>query len=60
MKAAKDYNIDLTQSWMIGDSENDILAGKNAGCRTVLIGSEAFDQDITVTSLLEGVQKILE
>ncbi len=60
MKAAKDYNIDLEESYMIGDSENDILAGKNAGCKTVLIGKEDYDQDITVGSLLEGVQKILE
>lgn len=60
MKAAKDYNIDLEHSWMIGDSKNDILAGKNAGCKTVLIGKEEDDQDVTVRTLLEGVQKILE
>lgn len=60
MKAAKDYNIDLEHSWMIGDSKNDILAGKNAGCKTVLIGKEDDDQDVTVRTLLEGVQKILE
>lgn len=60
MKATKDYNIDLEHSWMIGDSKNDILAGKNAGCKTVLIGKEDDDQDVTVRTLLEGVQKILE
>ena len=27
-RAAEDFNIDLCSSWMIGDSENDILAGK--------------------------------
>ncbi len=32
-KAAKDFNIDLSQSIMIGDSENDVEAGKNAGCK---------------------------
>ena len=32
MKAAKDFNVDLEKSWMIGDGENDVLAGKNAGC----------------------------
>lgn len=37
LQAAKDFNIDLTKSWMIGDSENDILAGKNAGCQVLLI-----------------------
>ncbi|MBN2614020.1 MAG: HAD-IIIA family hydrolase [Bacteroidales bacterium] len=34
-KAARQFNINLTESWMIGDSERDILAGKNAGCKTV-------------------------
>ena len=31
--AARDFNIDLSQSYMIGDSENDVKAGKNAGCK---------------------------
>lgn len=33
LQAAKDFNIDLSQSIMIGDSENDVKAGKNAGCK---------------------------
>ena len=28
MKAEKDFNVDLEKSWMIGDGENDVLAGK--------------------------------
>lgn len=32
-KASKDYNINLQSSFMIGDSENDIKAGSNAGCK---------------------------
>ncbi len=40
LRAADDFNIDLSQSWMIGDSDNDILAGKAAGCKTGLIGSD--------------------
>ena len=50
LKAAQDFNIDLAQSWMIGDGENDIRAGQNAGCRTALIGNETYGQ--TVTCLL--------
>ena len=37
LKAAEDFNIDLSQSWMIGDDERDMEAGKAAGCRTVLV-----------------------
>lgn len=50
-KAAEDFNIDLSLSWMIGDSENDVLCGKNAGCKTALIGEGSFGQDVTVNSL---------
>ena len=34
---AKDFNIDISKSWIIGDDDNDILAGKNAGCNTYKI-----------------------
>jgi D,D-heptose 1,7-bisphosphate phosphatase len=35
LQAKKDFNISLNDSWMIGDSERDILAGINAGCQTI-------------------------
>ena len=58
LKAAEDFNIDLTESWMIGDGENDVKAGKAAGCRTALIGTEDYGQDLVATSLLNAVQQI--
>jgi D-glycero-D-manno-heptose 1,7-bisphosphate phosphatase len=33
LRAAKEHNLDLSRSWMIGDMLSDVLAGKNAGCR---------------------------
>ena len=59
-RAAKDFHIDLNASWMAGDGKNDILAGKNAGCRTILICDRAddFGQDATVHSLLDGIKII--
>jgi D-glycero-D-manno-heptose 1,7-bisphosphate phosphatase len=41
-QAARDWRIDLTQSWLVGDTLDDIEAGSRAGCRTVLVdtGSE--------------------
>lgn len=59
LQVASDFNINLEQSWMIGDGKNDIQAGKNAGCKTVLIGDDEFGQDITVYSLLEFVNQIV-
>ena len=41
LQAAEDFNIDLTQSYMAGDSKSDILAGVSAGCeQTVLLASD--------------------
>ncbi len=60
LKAASDFNIDLSQSWMIGDGENDVKAGIAAGCRTALLGNGDFGQDIAVDNLLEAVKTILE
>lgn len=57
-RASSDFNIDLENSWMIGDGENDIRAGKNAGCNTVLIGKEDFGQDVTVDSLFDAANTI--
>lgn len=38
LQAAKDLNIDLPRSWMIGDGLSDVKAGKSAGCKTILLG----------------------
>ncbi|HMD53627.1 MAG TPA: HAD-IIIA family hydrolase, partial [Phycisphaerae bacterium] len=35
--AAEDFNLDLSQSWMIGDMMRDIAAGAAVGCRTILL-----------------------
>ena len=45
-QASKDFNIDLEESWMIGDSDNDILAGENAGCKTARVTDEESLYDI--------------
>jgi len=37
LKAARDYGIDLENSWMIGDRDSDIECGRAAGTRTMLI-----------------------
>ncbi len=36
-EAAKDFDLDLSKCWIIGDKVEDMLAGKNAGCRAVHI-----------------------
>jgi len=40
IKASKDFNIDLSKSYMIGDSDNDIKAGNAADCKSYKINSD--------------------
>jgi len=37
LKASKEYNISLKDSYMIGDKLVDVETGKNAGCKTILV-----------------------
>lgn len=37
LRAAADYGIDISRSWMIGDRDTDVECGQRAGCRTILI-----------------------
>ena len=62
LKAAADFNIDLSESWMVGDGENDVKAGLNAGCRTALIGQgkENIGQNVSEKTLLEFVKNDLQ
>lgn len=73
LDAAQDLNIDLSQSWMIGDGKNDVQCGKNLGVNTILLTGEGtaskqqdivnkkicYGQDFTCKSLLEAVRIIL-
>ena len=37
LQAARDFALDMSTCIMVGDKTDDILAGKNAGCRTMLV-----------------------
>jgi D-glycero-D-manno-heptose 1,7-bisphosphate phosphatase len=61
--AAAQYGIDLKASYMVGDRWRDILAGKTAGCFTVLVDhglppEQPSEPDKVVSSLLEAVDFI--
>jgi D-glycero-D-manno-heptose 1,7-bisphosphate phosphatase len=67
LEAAAELSIDLANSWMIGDTDADIGAGRNAGARTVLVeypGSShkrvgSFAPDVRAADLPEAVAAIL-
>jgi D-glycero-D-manno-heptose 1,7-bisphosphate phosphatase len=58
--AAEELGILLEQSFMVGDRERDVEAGRRAGCRTVLVGEERAEADFRAPSLLASVPWILE
>jgi D-glycero-D-manno-heptose 1,7-bisphosphate phosphatase len=43
LAAAEELGLDLEASFMIGNSPVDVGAGRNAGCRTILLGAESSD-----------------
>jgi D-glycero-D-manno-heptose 1,7-bisphosphate phosphatase len=73
LSAARSRGIDLQTSWMIGDSDNDVAAGANAGCKTARvvatdatsierapISEATIAADIVAASLLDAVRQILK
>ena len=67
MKAAECYNIDISQSWYIGDTTIDIQTGKNVGMKTILVktgeagkdGLFCVKPDYIAEDLLDAVTQIL-
>jgi D-glycero-D-manno-heptose 1,7-bisphosphate phosphatase len=51
-KAAEDFNIDLSRSIFIGDSDTDVQAARAAGCEPVLFRSDAFPEPAAPTNLI--------
>ncbi|QIB27345.1 D-glycero-alpha-D-manno-heptose-1,7-bisphosphate 7-phosphatase [Caloranaerobacter azorensis] len=59
LELAEKYNIDLSQSWMIGDMDTDIIAGLKAGCKTAKIGDAYEKAHINGRDLDDVAEKIL-
>lgn len=57
LDATKDFNLDLTKCYMVGDSQSDMDAAKNAGVKTILIkthyNSKVVNYDFAFNNLLE-------
>ena len=64
-RAAADLGLDLPSSWMVGDKDIDLEAGRNAGCRTALVRtgygaeSDGFQADFVGADLAAAVDHIL-
>ncbi len=71
-KAIKKFNIDIKNSWMIGDHPSDVALGTNAGCKTVFLLTghgkkhinhllkKKIEPTITADNFLSAAQQILD
>jgi len=64
LQAARDFNIDLSSSFMVGDRWRDVEAGERAGCKTFFVDHNYREQapksyDFRVDSLMEACMVIL-
>jgi D-glycero-D-manno-heptose 1,7-bisphosphate phosphatase len=65
LRAAAEHDLDLSRSWMVGDKDIDLEAGRRAGCRVALVrtgyGSQVdgSSADLVAASLPEAVELIL-
>jgi D-glycero-D-manno-heptose 1,7-bisphosphate phosphatase len=63
LTAAREHGVDLAQSWMVGDRDTDMQAGRAAGCRTILVSIDetreradrAVDTIDQLPALLQGL-----
>jgi D-glycero-D-manno-heptose 1,7-bisphosphate phosphatase len=60
LNAARENGIDLSGSWMIGDTDGDVRAGRAAGCRTVLIEHEPSSHKRLGDARPDGIAPNLE
>ena len=67
LDAAKDLDVDLARSWMMGDQRKDVLAGRAAGCHTALVNPAwrpatllaRREADIVAAGVPEAVERAL-
>ncbi|HZR25046.1 MAG TPA: HAD family hydrolase [Vicinamibacterales bacterium] len=64
LTAARQLDVDLRASFMIGDRWRDVGAGRNAGCRTVLVDygyddPRSYEPDYRATSVGEAAEWVI-
>lgn len=63
LQASKEFDIDLENSWMVGDRQSDVMAGVNAGTKTILVKTanvpvESKEATYTAPNLLDAIEYI--
>ena len=66
LQAQRELNVDLANSWLIGDTTTDVQTARNAGLRSILVrtgyrgsdGKHPAVPDLTFDSLLQAVRHV--
>jgi len=61
-KAEEEYNLDLSKSLIIGDSDKDIEAGKQVGCKTIFVKNkikEKYLKNCSPDNVVENLREII-
>jgi D-glycero-D-manno-heptose 1,7-bisphosphate phosphatase len=64
LEAARDLEIDLSRSWFVGDKASDVMCGRSAGTKTILVETgygarEVCEADFRVADLTAASQAII-
>ncbi len=62
LDGAKDFDIDLSKSYMIGDKKADVDMGRNAGCKTISVMTgkgEKSEADYAAKNLVDAIDAII-
>lgn len=63
-EAARDFEIDMKRSYMVGDRAGDIRAGQRAGLKTILLesgyGTAALEEAVIPDYILQDLRKVIE
>lgn len=63
-EACKEFDIDLKDSYMVGDRAGDILAGQNAGVKTILVesgyGTERLEEQVEPDFVCRDLREVVE
>ena len=55
LQAINEFSIDVSKSWMVGDSKTDIQAGEKAGCKTIFLKKN--DSFTNILKIIESEEK---
>jgi D,D-heptose 1,7-bisphosphate phosphatase len=63
-RACKEFDIDMEKSFFVGDRAGDIMAGRNAGIKTVLLesgyGTERLENNVIPDYIFDDLRKVIQ